>query len=70
MGRIARFVSAAAALVLALTAQSALAQDALQQPRPPTEISSPKYLMFAIAILLLGATVFVMVLKPKRGHQD
>jgi len=57
--------------MMALCSGVAWAQDgALRPPRTADEPSSPKYLMFALALLLAGAVVFVVTLKTKRGHQD
>jgi len=73
----ARVLGVAPATMTAMTAMMALcsgvawAQDgALRPPRTADEPSSPKYLMFALALLLAGAVVFVVTLKTKRGHQD
>tara|TARA_R110000868_G_scaffold119469_1_gene316685 strand:- start:422084 stop:422332 length:249 start_codon:yes stop_codon:yes gene_type:complete len=51
----------------------AQAEDAVEALRPPKTTdapSSPKYLMMALAIVLLAAVVVVVTLKTKRGHQD
>jgi len=61
--------------LMAVMSSSAWAQaeDAVETLRPPKTTdapSSPKYLMMALALVLLAAVVVVVTLKTKRGHQD
>jgi len=65
-----KILGAALCGVCALCSGAAWAQEALRPPRTTDEPSSPKYLMFVIALLLTGGVVFVVTLKSKRGHQD
>jgi hypothetical protein len=65
-----RLIRALTAFSFAAAASAASAQEALRPPRAAGDLSSSKYVMMALAVLLVGAVVFVVTLKSKRGHQD
>ena len=44
--------------------------EGLKPPKTQDAPSSPKFLMMGVIIVLLAATVVVVTLKAKRGHQD
>jgi hypothetical protein len=61
----------AAAMACAVGVSDVLAQN--EELRPPTTQdppSSPKFIVWGVAILLTGLVVFAATLKSKRGHQD
>lgn len=58
-------------LLVSISASPVLAQDeALRPPTTKEAPSAPKYIVIAVAVLLLGLVAFVASLKSKRGHQD
>lgn len=56
--------------LMALGASPALAQDDALKPPRAKELTGGGFMIYAVAILLVGAVVFVATLKTKRGHQD
>ena len=42
----------------------------LKPPRTKEAPSNPKFLVMGVAVLLLGAAIFVVTMKAKRDHQD
>lgn len=57
--------------MIAFVASPAFAQaEDLRPPKTNSAISSPKFLIMGVIVLLLAATVVVVTLKAKRGHQD
>ena len=57
-------------LVIAASASPVMAQDAIRPPRTTEEPSSPKIVVYLIAVLLLAGVVFASSLRSKRTHQD
>jgi len=62
-----------AAMMLGVWSHEALGQTGIEDLRPPKTDSGgggPQFMVIAIALLLVGAVVFVTVFKSKRTHQD
>tara|TARA_E500000318_G_scaffold85651_2_gene81758 strand:- start:16570 stop:16782 length:213 start_codon:yes stop_codon:yes gene_type:complete len=65
------FMALVAMMMLAMSAGDVLAQEeALRPPTTQDAPSSPKFIVWGVAILLTGLLVFAVTLKSKRGHQD
>ncbi|MBL4699062.1 MAG: hypothetical protein JKX70_09550 [Phycisphaerales bacterium] len=57
-------------MMVSVSSTVAMAQEELRPPKTSEAPSAPKYIIFLIAILMVGAVVFAATLKTKRTHQD
>lgn len=69
--RISRLYSLLVVGLISVMSSPVWAQvEDLSPPRTKDAPSNPKFLVFGVAAILVGAAIFVVTMKAKRDHQD